>query len=160
MNIELKKKMKARESKITRGLLVTGLFYFGITLTGCDFKWEGEEPETVWDTLTVTASAYNSLNYQTGSGDPNITAWGDTLEPGMKVIAVSRDLIKKGLEHGTPVKIEGLKGVFVVKDKMHPRWKNKIDIYMGKDVQKAKKWGRKKLDIYYLVPADTTSQSE
>lgn len=135
--------------------IVTGLLYLILGFSGCDFRSDSDEAEVVWDTLTVTASAYNSLNYQTGPGDPNITAWGDTLAPGMKVIAVSRDLIRKGLDYNTPVKIEGFDGVFLVKDKMHHRWKNKIDIYMGKDVQKAKKWGRKKIDIYYLAPVDT-----
>ncbi len=138
---------------------VLGMAIILFGMSGCDFRWDGKEPDVVWDTLTVTASAYNSLNYQTGPGDPNITAWGDTLAPGMKVIAVSRDLIKKGLDHGTPVKIEGFDGIFLVKDKMHHRWKNKIDIYMGKDVQRAKEWGRKKIDIYYIVPVETTNSN-
>ncbi|MCM4158946.1 hypothetical protein FHG64_01625 [Antarcticibacterium flavum] len=114
----------------------------------------------MWDSLTVTASAYNSLGYQTG-GNPRVTAWGDTIEPGMKVIAVSRDLIEKGLDHNTPVKIEGFEGVFLVKDKMHYRWKNKIDIYMGEDVKRARKWGRKKVNIaYQIIPADTLQTTE
>ena len=50
--------------------------------------------------LKVTASAYNSMLGQTDS-TPNIAAWGDTLKPGMKSIAVSRDLIKRGLTHKT-----------------------------------------------------------
>lgn len=100
--------------------------------------------------MEVTATAYNSVSWQT-SGDPNITAWGDTLKPGMKCIAVSRDLLALGLTHNTPVKIEGLKGVYYVKDKMHYRWRNKIDIYMGKDVKAARKWGRKKVRIQYGI---------
>ncbi|WP_121346023.1 3D domain-containing protein [Gillisia mitskevichiae] len=107
-----------------------------------------------WKTVEVTASAYNSLAYQS-QGNPKITAWGDTLKPGMNVIAISRDLLKKGLVYNTPVKIDGLSGIFFVKDKMHHRWKNKIDIYMGKDVQKAKNWGRKKISIQYLVQKDS-----
>ena len=116
---------------------------------------EKENAETVnWKSLEVTASAYNSLAYQ-NEGNPNITAWGDTLKPGMNVIAISRDLLKKGLVYNTPVKIDGLSGVFFVKDKMHHRWRNKIDIYMGVDVQRAKKWGRKKIIIQYLAQKDT-----
>ena len=34
---------------------------------------------------------------------------------------------------------------------MHPRWKNRIDIYMGLDVKKAKQWGRRKVNIKYGV---------
>ena len=103
-----------------------------------------------WQTINVTATAYNSLAYQT-SPDPNITAWGDSLVPGMKCIAVSRDLIGLGLKHNIPVKIEGLDGIFIVKDKMNRRWKNRIDIYMDNDVNKAKKWGKRKLKISYGV---------
>ena len=103
-----------------------------------------------WHTIEVTATAYNSLAYQTND-EPNITAWGDTLIPGDKCIAVSRDLIKKGLVHNTPVKIEGFKGVYLVKDKMNKRWKNRIDIYMGTDVKVAKQWGRRNIQITYGV---------
>jgi 3D (Asp-Asp-Asp) domain-containing protein len=103
-----------------------------------------------WHSLTVTVTAYNSLAYQT-SADPNITAWGDSLVPGMKCIAVSRDLISRGLKHNTRVKIEGFDGIFLVKDKMNKRWKNRIDIYMDNDVKKAKKWGKRKLRIMYGV---------
>lgn len=111
------------------------------------------EPEPVipeyksWKKMEVNSSAYNSLNSQT-KGNPAITAWGDTLKEGMKAIAVSRDLISQGLDHNTRVKIEGFEGYFLVKDKMNHRWKNKIDIYMGKDVTQARNWGTKELVIY------------
>jgi len=96
--------------------------------------------------LEVTATAYNSHASQT-DGDPSITAWGDRLEPGMKVIAVSRDLIGMGLGHGTEVEIDGLPGLYVVRDKMAKRWKRKIDIYMGDDVRAARRWGRRSVVI-------------
>ena len=48
----------------------------------------------------VTASAYNSAA-------PNEGAWGDEITPGMKVIAVSPDLIAAGLNRGTKVRVEG-----------------------------------------------------
>lgn len=98
-------------------------------------------------TLEVEATAYNSLPGQTHALHPQITAWGDTLKPGMKSIAVSRDLIQLGLEHGTKVTIEGLPGKFIVRDKMNRRWEKKIDIYMGKDVAKAREWGIKTVTI-------------
>lgn len=130
-------------------VILTGVFYILTGFSGCEYKSGGNENTVVWDTLTVTASAFNSLNYQTGVGNPNLTAWGDTIEPGMKVLAVSRDLIAKGLDHNTEVIIEGMEGVFVVKDKMHYRWKNKIDIYMGVDIKKARQFGRKKVRIFF-----------
>tara|TARA_B100000929_G_scaffold101000_1_gene79756 strand:- start:45 stop:437 length:393 start_codon:yes stop_codon:yes gene_type:complete len=102
-----------------------------------------------WESMSVAASAYNSLPSQTAN-DPTIAAWGDKLKPGMNAIAVSRDLIKKGLTHGTKVRIKGLPGVYIVRDKMAARWKNKIDIYMGKDVQAALDWGmRHDIEIEY-----------
>ena len=96
--------------------------------------------------LRVTATAYNSVQGQT-HGNPAVAAWGDRLEPGMRAIAVSRDLIELGLSHGVPVEIEGLEGEYRVLDKMARRWRRKIDIYMGEDVEAARRWGRRKVTI-------------
>lgn len=96
--------------------------------------------------LTVTATAYTSSPGETDD-TPNIAAWGDTLAPGMKAIAVSRDLLALGLVQGAEVTIEGLDGRYVVLDKMHPRWNQKIDIYMGENVKKARAWGRREVTI-------------
>ena len=98
--------------------------------------------------LKVTATAYNSLPSQTDN-TPDIAAWGDKLVNGMKVIAVSRDLLKMGLKRNSVVKIKGLPGTYLVKDKMHKRWRNKIDIYMGTSKKKALKWGRKKVTLIW-----------
>ncbi|MEN8213108.1 MAG: hypothetical protein ABFR19_01990 [Pseudomonadota bacterium] len=100
-------------------------------------------------TMTVTASAYNSLRGQT-SGDPTIAAWGDKLRPGMKAIAVSRDLEKIGLNHGAKVRIDGLPGIYVVLDRMNKRWRKKIDIYMGTDRSRAMRWGKRKVEISWI----------
>lgn len=97
-------------------------------------------------TMEVTATAYTSHVRQTSS-TPFLGAWGDKLKPGMKAVAVSRDLIKKGLTHGTKVKIEGLSGEYVVLDKMNKRWTDKIDIYFGLDSKAAKDWGKRKVEI-------------
>lgn len=99
----------------------------------------------------VTATAYNSVPNQT-SGDPNLAAWGDTLKPGMKAIAVSRDLIEKGLTRGVQVEIEGFSGTYRVLDKMNARWNDRIDIYMGQDVAAAKAWGKQQVTIYWDPP--------
>jgi 3D (Asp-Asp-Asp) domain-containing protein len=97
----------------------------------------------------VTATAYNSLPGQT-QGDPSLAAWGDVLRPGMRAIAVSRDLIALGLGHRARVRIEGFDGEFLVLDKMAKRWKRKIDIYMGEDVDAAHNWGRRQVRIYWI----------
>lgn len=98
-------------------------------------------------TIEVTATAYNSLPEQTHPKHFDTAAWGDKLEPGMKALAVSRDLINMGLTYKTKVKIEGLPGKYVVVDKMNKRWERRIDIYMGQNEDLAKNWGRRKVNI-------------
>lgn len=99
--------------------------------------------------LKVTATAYTSHVNQTDS-TPFTAAWGDKLKPGMKVIAVSRDLLNVyGLKHKQKVRIKGLKGEYLVLDKMNKRWRKKIDIYMGMNKRKAYQWGRRKVEIYW-----------
>jgi 3D (Asp-Asp-Asp) domain-containing protein len=97
-------------------------------------------------TLVVTATAYNSVPEQTDA-DPYLAAWGDSLAPGMKVIAVSRDLIPVGLDRHTPVRIKGFPDVYVVLDKMNKRWEKRIDIYMGHDLEAARAWGARQVEI-------------
>lgn len=139
------------EKLILKCLLFPLVFTTG--LWSCQEKEEdNEEIPKDWQTMTVTASAYNSLTVQ-GEGNPKITAWGDTLRPGVRSIAVSRDLIQKGLTYKTPVKIEGFEGMFIVNDKMNSRWKNKIDIYMGLDKEKAMEWGRRQVEISFPAEA-------
>ena len=123
--------------------------YLLIVLLFISCKKEKVDPY-VWKELTVKVTAYNSTKYQT-DGHPFVAAWGDTLQHGMKVIAVSNDLLKLGLKYNTPVKIKGLDSIFVVKDKMHSRKRNQIDVYMGTDVKKAKEWGVKTLKIEYGI---------
>ena len=96
--------------------------------------------------LVVTATAYNSLPGQ-GVGDPSLAAWGDVLKPGMQAIAVSRDLLELGLGHRSRVRIEGLPGEYEVLDKLAKRWKRRIDIYMGEDVEAARQWGKREVTI-------------
>ena len=124
-----------------------------ITL-GC--KRDEQSDEYEWKTIEVTATAYNSLAYQTSS-DPHITAFGDSLKPGLNYIAVSRDLLSMGLTHNTLVKIEGFDNTFLVKDKMNKRWRNRIDIYMGIDVKAAKAWGKRKINISYRIKKESDS---
>ena len=102
------------------------------------------------DTIEVTASAYNSHPNQTDD-TPYVAAWGDRLKPGMRAIAVSRDLIPMGFVRGARVRIEGFPGRrFVVLDKMHYRWRRRIDIYMGDDLEAARKWGTRRLRVHYF----------
>ena len=99
-------------------------------------------------TLRVLATAYNSTHAQTDAR-PNKGAWGDRIEPGMKVIAVSRDLLRQGLKRGTKVRIDGVEGEWVVLDRTPSRYKNRIDLYMGVDIKAARQWGRRKVTIHW-----------
>ena len=99
--------------------------------------------------LRVTATAYTSHGSQTDK-TPFLAAWNNRLRPGMKVIAVSRDLLYKyGMRNGTKVKIAGLPGYYRVRDKMNKRYKRRIDIYMGLNRRKALRWGRRSVVIYW-----------
>jgi LysM repeat protein/3D (Asp-Asp-Asp) domain-containing protein len=99
--------------------------------------------------LRVVATAYTSHLGQTDD-TPFLAAWNNRIRPGMKIIAVSRDLLYKyGMKNGTKVKISGLSGYYTVRDKMNKRYKRRIDIYMGTNRQKALRWGRRSVVIYW-----------
>lgn len=70
-------------------------------------------------------------------------AWGD--KPTVGIIAVSRDLERRGLDYGTIVYVLG--DAYVVKDRM-PWQRNHIDIYMHSR-RKAKKFGKKRVKIFW-----------
>jgi 3D (Asp-Asp-Asp) domain-containing protein len=103
-------------------------------------------PSEYEHSLTVTATAYNSLPGQT-DGSPKVGAWGDRIAPGVKAIAVSHDLSALGLRRGTRVRIQNLPGEYIVLDRMPARWKRHIDVYMGDDLRAARSWGRREVKI-------------
>ena len=99
--------------------------------------------------LRVTATAYTSHENQTDD-TPFLAAWNNQLVPGEKSIAVSRDLLSRfGMRNKTKVRISGLRGYYEVRDKMNKRYKKRIDIYMGLNLKKALKWGRRSVVIYW-----------
>jgi 3D (Asp-Asp-Asp) domain-containing protein len=103
-------------------------------------------PPPLARTLEVTATAYNAHPSQT-DGDLTVTASGERLRPGLRALAVSDDLFEAGLGFGTRVEIEGMPGEWVVMDRMHPRWRGKIDVYLGDDLEAAKRFGKKRVRI-------------
>ena len=99
--------------------------------------------------LRVMATAYTSHRRQTDR-TPFLAAWNNKLRVGEKSIAVSRDLLRKyGIRNKQRVKISGLSGYYIVKDKMNRRYRKRIDIYMGLNRRKALRWGRKNVTIYW-----------
>ena len=126
----------------TRFFPVLGISLLGFLAGGCSDNTMSQE---------VTATAYTLSEAETKKGNVGLAAWGDQLEPGMKAIAVSRDLIPKGLTHRTEV--EGL-GTYVVLDKMNKRWTDKIDILMA-DRADAREWGKQTVTIHWEAPEET-----
>lgn len=103
--------------------------------------------------MEVKASAYNSLASQTRLGtNGKITAWGDTLKSDIPSVAISRDLIDSGMVHGTMLYIEGFSEPFKVNDKMNRRYRNKIDLHLGTNVEAARDFGNQKLNICFEIP--------
>ena len=99
--------------------------------------------------LRVTATAYSSHSNQTDS-TPFLAAWNNRIRPGMRIIAVSRDMLTKyRMKNGTRIRIGGLPGYYTVRDKMNKRYKKRIDIYMGMNRRKALRWGKRSVVIYW-----------
>jgi 3D (Asp-Asp-Asp) domain-containing protein len=95
--------------------------------------------------MQVDATAFNSLAGQTDA-QPHLTASGERLRPGLRALAVSADLEEVGLTFGTPVEIDGY-GEWVVLDRMAPRWRRTIDLYLGDDEAAAKEFGLRNVTI-------------
>ena len=84
--------------------------------------------------IQVTATMYEPVVTQTDS-TPNITADGTRISTKYagkyRYLAVSRDLLEI-VSYGDYVVIEGINGmydgVWQVKDTMHPRWTNRVDL--------------------------------
>ncbi len=99
--------------------------------------------------LEVKAKAYVSHGrVKKKTGYPR-GAWGDTLTPDVKAIAVSPDLVDAGLGYGTRLTIEGLPGEYQVLDLMHGRWRKTIDVYFGDDRKAARQWGNRTITVYW-----------
>jgi len=58
-------------------------------------------------------------------------------------------LIKASYNSVSNNSIKGLKGEYLVLDKMNKRWRKKIDIYMGMNKKKAFRWGKRNVEIFW-----------
>ncbi len=93
----------------------------------------------------VTVTAYSPRESETDS-TPYITAFQTRVRPG--IIAVSRDLFKKGWVEGRKVYIDQF-GVFVIQDLMHHRKRQQLDIFFY-STKEAKKFGVQKTTAILL----------
>lgn len=87
----------------------------------------------------VTLTTYSPSESETDS-TPNITASGfkiDKNNPGKhKIIAVSRDLKRRGWKFNKKVRIKGAgryNGVYTIKDVMNKRHRKRIDVLVGEE---------------------------
>lgn len=112
-------------------------------------------------TLTLRATAYNSMESQTNS-QPHITATGARTRFG--IIAVSRDLLGDAIPYGSLVRLRDLgnyyngrgagkfqplldyQGLFIVEDTMHPRKRQQIDVWF-EHYADAISWGLRKVEV-------------
>jgi 3D (Asp-Asp-Asp) domain-containing protein len=90
----------------------------------------------------VTVTAYTKYESCSKRKNPDcLTASGIPVEVGHA--AMSRDLERKGLRFGDRIHLIGY-GNFVIQDRTHARWKNRIDVYM-ESYQDALKFGKRKM---------------
>ena len=92
--------------------------------------------------IKVTVTAYTSRPEETDS-TPFITASGEEVKMGI--------VASNFLPMGTEIKIPAVFGdkIFRVEDRMNPRYKNRIDIWLP-SLEEAKKFGVKKTEILIL----------
>lgn len=104
---------------------------------------------SVWaEEIKISVTAYTLKECYHNKGQ---TASGEFVKTGM--VAVSRDLERKGLKLGTKIKISDM-GTFVVKDRTSRRNRGNVDIYMS-SYKKALQFGRQKHTLVLnQVPED------
>jgi len=101
--------------------------------------------------ISVTAYTLRECYHHKGK-----TASGEIVRSG--IVAVSRDLERKGLKLGTRIEIGDL-GTFVVKDRTSRRNRGNVDIYMTSH-KKALLFGRQKHTLALKqVPEDSLKES-
>jgi len=108
-------------------------------LTFASVKGNQTEKLNTNPVIPVTITAY-SPSEEECDDDPYTTAFQKPVKEG--TIAISRDLENEfGWRLGDKIFIPGL-GTFEVWDRMHPRWKKRVDIFFS-DSEKAVSFGIK-----------------
>ncbi len=99
-------------------------------------------PSKNFKVIEVVVTGYSSVPWETDS-DPFITASGKRTKVGIAATNF--------LPFGTKIKIPEIFGdqIFVIEDRMHPRFKDRIDIWFPNSWQ-AREFGIKKTKVYIL----------
>lgn len=99
----------------------------------------------------VEATAYNAVKEQCDD-TPDICAWNDRIHSRNRnaIVAVSRDLVKLGLNRNTKIyyKNNNIVKEKIVLDKMNSRFRSRIDI-LKPYRNEAFKFGKKKIRVYW-----------
>lgn len=100
--------------------------------------------------LPVTLTAYSSTVSQCDE-TPHYTASDQAVRNG--IVAVSDDLVREmGLRFGQKVLIPGY-GIFEVQDRMNPRWRRTVDIWIS-DQKAASLFGKQKGILLWVAEPD------
>lgn len=108
------------------------------------------------DKISVTVTVYNPVSAQCDD-TPLITADNSKINTKklnkgeIKWIAVSRDLLKRGISYGDKVRIKSktdptINGIYEVHDTMHKRWRNRIDL-LSPENKTLGKWENVELEL-------------
>lgn len=104
-----------------------------------------DNPDWVYrKSYNVTITVYHATEDQCDD-TPNILADGTEIDVRFagdyRYCALSRDLLSRWggiFDYGDTVLIDGalhLSGAWIVKDTMHPRWKNRVDLLVDQDTR-------------------------
>ena len=104
-----------------------------------------ENPDWVYPQyIDVTVTVYHAVESQTDD-TPHITADGTKIDVrnagDYRYCALSRDLLSRwggNYSYGDTVIVYGaghLSGAWIVKDTMHPRWKNRVDLLVDRNTR-------------------------
>ena len=109
------------------------------TLGDCQLKTKTVVDEVVTISENVTLTTY-STNVNETDSTPNITASGFRIDnenaADHRIVAISRDLKRKGWKFNKKVKVSGAgkyNGVYTIKDLMNSRHRKRVDILIDKD---------------------------
>jgi hypothetical protein len=103
------------------------------------------------ETASVDVGAFATPLREPGA-EPWRGSWGDELRPGMKVLAVSPDLVARGLGRGTRVRIEGLPPSYRVRHELGAGTHERVEIFMGTDAEAARRWHERRAQIWWETP--------
>ena len=96
---------------------------------------------SVWaEEMKISVTAYTMKECYHNKGK---TASGEMVKTG--IVAVSRDLERKGLKMGTRIEISDM-GTFIVKDRTNHRNRGNLDVYMP-SYKRAIKFGRQRYTL-------------